>query len=149
MIALAEARHPHTRRLFERSGLAQGDSPRWRDLAQLPVTRKADYMRDPAAFRLDTARPVPRRCRSVWDMMYTTGSTAGSADAVRLHHLRFFPHPRGEPQHAAPARARPDDIIANLFPLTARPHGAFIRALHAAASMSLRVVSALPGNPSP
>ena len=45
--------------------------------------------------------------------------------------------------------ARPDDVIANLFPLTPRPHGAFIRVLHAAASLNLRVVSAMPGNPSP
>src|SRR6478735_5525409 len=46
-------------------------------------------------------------------------------------------------------RVQTDDVIANLFPLTKHPHGAFIRTLHAAAAMNLPVVSALPGDPSP
>jgi phenylacetate-coenzyme A ligase PaaK-like adenylate-forming protein len=40
-------------------------------------------------------------------------------------------------------------LIANLCPLTLYPHGAFTRVLHAACSMNIPVVSAMPGRPSP
>jgi phenylacetate-coenzyme A ligase PaaK-like adenylate-forming protein len=40
-----------------------------------------------------------------------------------------------------------DDSILNLFPLTRYPHGAFARAMHAAAAFNIPVVAALPGQP--
>lgn len=148
MIDLAAARHPHTRLLFERSGLARGDFASLADLARLPVTRKADYLADPAAFRLDTAG-LPEEMQSVWDVMYTTGSTAGRPTPFVSTTYDFFRILEANRSMLRLRAVRDDDIIANLFPVTARPHGAFIRALHAAASMNLRVVAALPGNPSP
>jgi phenylacetate-CoA ligase len=40
------------------------------------------------------------------------------------------------------------DSIANLFPLTVWPHGAYARVPHAAAALKIPVICALPGNPS-
>lgn len=142
------AAHPFYRRMFASRDLAPGDFRTPEDLAKLPLTRKEDYLREPDAFRLSD-ESLPEEMRAVWDVMYTTGSTAGrpapfvstSYDFFRILELnRNMLRLRG---------ARPDDVIANLFPLTPRPHGAFIRVLHAAASLNLRVVSAMPGNPSP
>jgi phenylacetate-CoA ligase len=81
--------------------------------------------------------------------MYTTGSTAGTPTPFVSTTFDFFRILEANRNMLRLRGARPDDIIADLFPLTVRPHGAFIRTLHAAASMNLRVVAALPGNPSP
>ena len=143
MIALAAERHPHTRAALGGKRIAS-----LAQLGQLPVTRKAQYMSDPAAFLLDT-RGLSEVEQAVWDTMYTTGSTSGMPTPFVSTTYDFFRILEANRSMLRLRGAQPDDIIANLFPLTARPHGAFIRVLHAAASMSLRVVSALPGNPSP
>jgi phenylacetate-CoA ligase len=143
MIALAAERHPRTR-----AALGGAKPPALAGLARLPVTRKADYMSDPASFLLDT-RGLSEVEQAVWDTMYTTGSTAGVPTPFVSTTYDFFRILEANRSMLRLRGARPEDIIANLFPLTPRPHGAFIRVLHAAASMNLRVVSALPGNPSP
>ena len=143
MIGLAADRHPHTR-----AALAGKRIAALADLGRLPVTRKAQYMQEPAAFLLDT-RGLSEEEQAVWDTMYTTGSTAGVPTPFVSTTYDFFRILEANRNMLRLRGARPDDVIANLFPLTARPHGAFIRTLHAAASMNLRVVSALPGNPSP
>ncbi len=148
MIGLAAERHGRTRALFAEKNLSRGDFASLADLAKLPVTRKEDYMREPDAFLLDT-HGLPEEMRAVWDTMYTTGSTTGVPTPFVSTTYDFFRILEANRNMLRLRGARPDDVIANLFPLTARPHGAFIRALHAAASMNLRVASALPGNPSP
>jgi phenylacetate-CoA ligase len=143
MMALAATRHPRLRTLLGGAKIAS-----LADLARLPVTRKADYMDDPAAFLLDT-RGLSEAEQAVWDTMYTTGSTAGTPTPFVSTTYDFFRILEANRNMLRLRGARPEDVIANLFPLTVRPHGAFIRTLHAAASMNLRVVAALPGNPSP
>lgn len=145
MIGLAAERHGRTRALLADKNLAVSSL---RHLARLPVTRKEDYMREPDAFLLDT-QGLPEEMHTVWDTMYTTGSTAGVPTPFVSTTYDFFRILEANRNMLRLRGARPDDVIANLFPLTARPHGAFIRTLHAAASMNLRVVAALPGNPSP
>jgi phenylacetate-CoA ligase len=144
LMDLAVARHPRTRAM----GFRRADFARLADLAKLPVTLKSDYMRDPGAFRVDT-QSLPQEMQTVWDVMYTTGTTAGQPTPFVSTTYDFFRILELNRNMLRLRGVRPDDIIANLFPLTAVPHGAFIRALHAAASMNLPVVAALPGNPSP
>lgn len=148
LMDLAAVRHPRTRARLAASGLARGDFTSLADLAKLPVTLKTEYMQDPDAFRLD-ASGLPEEMRTVWDVMYTTGTSAGRPTPFVSTTYDFFRILELNRNMLRLRGARPDDVIANLFPLTAVPHGAFIRALHAAASMNLRVVAALPGNPSP
>lgn len=148
MIGLAAARHGHTRSLLMNKNLSIKNFSSLADLGNLSVTRKEDYMREPDAFLLDT-QGLAEEMRAVWDTMYTTGSTAGVPTPFVSTTWDFFRILEANRNMLRLRGARPDDVIANLFPLTARPHGAFIRTLHAAASMNLRVVAALPGNPSP
>jgi len=148
LMDLATVRHPRTRARLAASGLARSDFASLADLAKLPVTLKTEYMQDPDAFRLD-ASGLPGEMRTVWDVMYTTGTSAGQPTPFVSTAYDFFRILELNRNMLRLRGARPDDVIANLFPLTAVPHGAFIRALHAAASMNLRVVAALPGNPSP
>ncbi|TAK82385.1 MAG: phenylacetate--CoA ligase family protein [Betaproteobacteria bacterium] len=148
MMDLAAARHPRTRARMAASGLARADFASLADLARLPPTLKSEYMADPDAFRLD-AEGLPQEMRTVWDVMYTTGTSAGRPTPFVSTTYDFFRILETNRNMLRLRGVRPEDVIANLFPLTAVPHGAFIRALHAAASMNLRVVAALPGNPSP
>src|SRR5687768_2396631 len=148
MMDLAAARHPATRARLAAAGLGREAFATLADLPRLPLTLKDDYMREPDAFRLDAAG-LPQEMRTVWDVMYTTGTSAGRPTPFVSTSFDFFRILELNRNMLRLRGARPDDTIANLFPLTAVPHGAFIRAMHAAASMSLRVVAALPGNPSP
>lgn len=143
MRELLAARHPYYRPLFQKTAIAG-----LADIARLPVTRKEDFMRQPERFVLENAG-LPDEMRVVWDVMHTTGSTTGKPAPFVSTAFDFY---RILELHRNMLRLRgvqPDDVIANLFPLTKHPHGAFIRTLHAAAAMNLRVVSALPGDPSP
>ncbi len=143
MLELLATRHPRYRGMLRNRRLA-----RLADLAELAPTLKSEYMADPDAFRLDGAG-LPQEMRTVWDVMYTTGTSAGRPTPFVSTTYDFFRILETNRNMLRLRGVRPDDVIANLFPLTAVPHGAFIRALHAAASMNLRVVAALPGNPSP
>jgi phenylacetate-coenzyme A ligase PaaK-like adenylate-forming protein len=140
--------HPYYRELLSRNGLSRADFRGLSDLPKLPITRKDDYMRAPDRFRLGIS-DLPEEMRAVWDVMYTTGSTTGQPTPFVSTSFDFFRILDLHRNMLALRAVRPDDVIANLFPVTIWPHGAFIRTLHAAASMNLRVVAALPGNPSP
>ena len=84
----------------------------------------------------------------MWDVMYTTGSSGTPApfvstayDFVNILALnRNMLRLRG---------VTAGDSILNLFPLTTYPHGAFARVLHAASSLNIPVVSAMPGRANP
>jgi phenylacetate-coenzyme A ligase PaaK-like adenylate-forming protein len=146
---LACTRHPFTRRKLAEAGLARADLGTPADLARLPVTTKAELMAEPEAARLDLAgAEVPEAERVVWDVMHTTGSTGSPTPFVNTT-SDFWDILRLQRRMLEIRGATPDDRIANLFPLTVYPHGAFIRVLHAAASLHIPVVSALPGNPGP
>lgn len=118
------------------------------ELAKLPVTLKTDFMREPERFVLDS-QGLPEEMGIVWDVMYTTGSTTGRPTPFVSTAFDFYRILELHRNMMRLRRVTPEDVIANLFPLTRHPHGAFIRVLHAAAAMNLRVVSALPGDPSP
>jgi phenylacetate-coenzyme A ligase PaaK-like adenylate-forming protein len=139
------AAHPYYRRRFAAAGLARGDVRTLADLARLPVTTKADYVAEPDAFRLGPEGAVDDSETIVWDAMYTTGSSGAptpfvstSYDFINILALnRNMLRLRGVTE---------SDSILNLFPLTRHPHGAFARAMNAAAAMNIPVVAALPGH---
>ena len=147
MMDLACERHPYYRDLIAAHGLARADFRTLDDLVKLPLTTKADYMREPERFQLQT-EGLPEEMRAVWDTMYTTGSTTGRPTPFVSTSYDFF-HILVLQRNMLRLRGvTPADSIANLFPVTRVPHGAWIRVLHAAASMNIPVVSAMPGNPS-
>jgi phenylacetate-coenzyme A ligase PaaK-like adenylate-forming protein len=142
MAQLLATRHPYYKPWFESRGLKTLE-----DLPRLPVTRKEDFMREPERFVLES-EGLAEEMRVVWDVMYTTGSTTGKPTPFVSTAFDFYRILELHRNMMRVRQVRPDDVIANLFPLTKHPHGAFIRVLHAAAAMNLRVVSALPGDPS-
>jgi phenylacetate-CoA ligase len=140
--------HPFYRRRFERAGIAREDISGIADLGRLPVTSKSDFIAEPEAFRLALPADAPADERVVWDVMYTTGSTGEPAPFVSTSYdfLNILALNR------AMLRLRgvnERDSILNLFPLTRHPHGAFTRAMQAAAAYNIPVTAAMPGRGDP
>jgi phenylacetate-coenzyme A ligase PaaK-like adenylate-forming protein len=140
--------HPFYRRRFAEIGLAPEDIRTCDDLPRLPLTTKDDYIADPEAFRLradDLPADFGVTERVIWDIAYTTGTTAGR------------PSPFYNTTHDAYAiwdQARrcneaegvgPDDRIANLYPIADFPTGAFLSVARSAMIAGLPVVHGLTG----
>ncbi len=145
---LCFARHPYYRRRFAEAGLRRDDVARLSDIARIPPISKADYAADPEAFRLETDG-LPEEARVGFDVMHTTGTSGGSPTPFysTVHdHFRILTANR----RALEIRGvRKTDLVANLFPMTLYPYGAFVRTVAAANAMKIPVVSPMPGRPSP
>lgn len=136
--------HPYYKAVFAGRGVERSDIGGIGDLARVPVTRKADYVARPSDFALRLPDTYDAGERIVWDVMYTTGSTGAptpfTSTAYDFRNIlvanRNMLRLRG---------VKPDDTILNLFPLTPYPHGAFTRAMNAAAAFSIPVIAAMPG----
>jgi len=139
------AAHPYYRRRFAQHGLTREDVRGLADLAKLPFTTKADYVADPEAFVLGAAGAADDTETVVWDIMYTTGSSGAPAPFVSTAYdfVNILALNRNMLRLRGVTSA---DSILNLFPLTRYPHGAFARAMNAAAAMKIPVVAALPGH---
>lgn len=148
MMDLVCERHPYYRDLLLQRGLVRADFRGLADLARLPVTSKSDYMREPERFVLQ-GEGLPEEMRTVWDTMYTTGSTSGRPTPFVSTSYDFYNILALQRNMLRLRGVTAADSIANLFPVTRTPHGAWIRALHAAAAFNIPVVATMPGNPSP
>ena len=140
--------HPYYRRLMQHRGLTPDDIQTSDDLVKLPPTSKKDFMADPEAFRLQVA-DLPVEQRVLWEVMYTTGTTSAQPSPIYTttwdHYAYLF--------HAARCSEilglTEDDVIANVFPLTAYPMGAYVRAPHTAAATGASIVTSNPGRAHP
>ena len=145
MLGLCATGHDFYRRAWAERGI---DSARIRtvdDLPLLPLTRKADLMTQPEAFRLRVPG-LPLQERALWDVIHTTGSTADPVpiyNTTHDHHAYLFQARRV----AEIAGITERDLIANLFPLTPAPMGAFMRSSANAFAAGAAVVAALGGAP--
>lgn len=139
--------HPHYRRKFAERGIARSDIRGVDDLVRLPLTSKSDYVGNPPAFTLALPDHYDAEERIVWDVMYTTGSTGEPTPFVSTSYdfLNILAINRNMLRLRG---ATADDVIMNLFPLTRYPHGAFARAMNAAAVFNIPVVAAMPGTAS-
>jgi len=113
------------------------------DLERLPLTSKQDLMSDPEAFRLRIPE-LPLHERALWEVIYTTGSTAEPTPVYNTthdYHAYLFQSKRV----AEISGIHETDVIANLFPLTPAPMGAFLRSATNAYAAGATVCAALPG----
>ena len=148
LMDLVVERHPRYRRVLAESGLDRSDFRSLSDLSKLPPTFKSDYMAAPEEFRLDCSGLAPEM-QPIWDVMHTAGTTGGTPTPFYNTTYDFFRILALQKSMMEIRGVTEADSIANLFPLTVWPHGAYARVPHAAAVMNIPVVSALPGNPSP
>ncbi len=145
MLALCAEGHPYYRRRWAEAGVDIASIGSLADLERLPLTPKRDLMADPERFRLQLPT-LPLHERVLWDVGYTTGSTGDPTpiyNTTHDYHAYLFQSRRV----AEISGMRSTDVIANLFPLTAAPMGAFIRSATNAYAMGASIFAALPGAP--
>lgn len=133
-------RHPHYRERFR--GLEAETVDSVDALARLPLTTKDEYAADPERFRLepDPADPLEQ----LWDVAYSGGSTARPTPVYQTGY-DFQAILLAQRRMAEIRGMRPDDRIANLYPLTAQAHGAWLRANAAAAVLGCELVVGMSG----
>jgi phenylacetate-coenzyme A ligase PaaK-like adenylate-forming protein len=143
MLTLCARGHPFYRRQWAEATIHIKDIQDISDLARLPLTRKQDLMAAPEDFRLNLP-DLPLHERALWEVIYTTGSTADPVPVYNTtydYHAYLFQSRRV----AAISGIHQTDIIANLFPLTPAPMGAFVRSASNAYAAGATIFAALPG----
>jgi phenylacetate-CoA ligase len=144
-VALA---HPYYRARFRALGVTASDIRTLDDLALLPLTRKEDYVADPEAFRLradDLPGDFTNEERVIWDVAYTTGTTAGPSPFYNTTHDAYAIWDHARRCNAAEG-FRPDDRVANLYPIADFPTGAFLSVMRSTMIAGLPVVHGLTGS---
>jgi len=150
-VALCARAHPFYKKRFEEEKISPADIRTLDDLEKFPLTEKSDFMADPRAFSLDPelAGDLTFEERTLWNVAYTTGTTSGRPSP-------FFNTTHDQYHIMMQARTcnetegfRPGDLIANLYPLSPMPTGAFLCPVRSAEILGIPIVSALTGSPHP
>src|SRR3954464_5111709 len=143
MLALCARGHDYYRRRWAEAGVDVQTIRGVDDLERLPLTSKQELMADAEAFRLRVPE-LPLHERALWEGIYTTGSTAEPTPVYNTtydYHAYLFQSRRV----AEISDIRETDVIANLFPLTPAPMGAFVRSASNAYAAGAAIFAALPG----
>lgn len=144
MLSLCARGHDFYKRRWAEAGIDIASIRGVADLERLPLTSKQDLMADPEAFRLRVP-DLPLHERALWEVIYTTGSTAEPTPVYNTthdYHAYLFQSKRV----AEISGIRETDVIANLFPLTPAPMGAFLRSVTNAYAAGATICAALPGS---
>lgn len=139
MVELCHLAHPFYRRLMKREGLEPRHLQTCDDLVRLPVSTKADFLADPEAFRLQGDR-LPPEDTTLWKVIYTTGTTSGRPAPIYVTSFDFYHYLFVCERQQDLTGLRATDVVANLFPLTPFPMGAYGRAFDEAAAVGAAMV---------
>ena len=148
MRAVAAA-HPFYRARFRELGIDPGGIGSLDDLRTLPPTHKQHYIGDPEAFRLradDLPADFTAEERVLWDVAYTTGTTTGKPSPFyNTAHDAYGIWDQARRCNEAEGLSA-GDRVANLYPLTGFPTGAFLSVIRSAMIGGLPVVHGLTGS---
>jgi phenylacetate-CoA ligase len=143
MLDLCTRGHPYYRQQWAEAQIDVRDVRGVTDLERLPLTKKSELMAGPERFRLALPDlPLPERV--LWEVIYTTGSTADPTPIYNTTH-DYNAYLFQSRRVAEISDIRETDIIANLFPLTPAPMGAFVRSASNAYAAGAAIFAALPG----
>lgn len=145
MLELCSRGHPYYRRRWAEGNVDIASVDCIQALERLPLTSKHELMVDPEAFRLRLPE-LPLHERLLWEVIYTTGSTGDPTPVYNTthdYHAYLFQSRRV----AEISGIGETDVIANLFPLTQAPMGAFLRSTTNAYAAGAAICAALPGAP--
>ena len=119
MLDLCTRGHPYYRQQWAEAQIDVRDIRGVTDLERLPLTKKSELMAGPERFRLALPDlPLPERV--LWEVIYTTGSTADPTPIYNTTH-DYNAYLFQSRRVAEISDIRETDIIANLFPLTPAP----------------------------
>jgi len=108
-------------------------------------------MAGPTAFSLDPAlaKELTFEERTLWNIAYTTGTTSGRPSPFfNTTHDQYHIMMQARACNEAEGVGR-GDLIANLYPLSPMPTGAFLCTTRSAEILGVPIVSALTGSPHP
>ncbi len=145
MISLCARGHAFYQRQWANAGIDPRDVASVDDIEKLPLTSKHDLMADPDSFRLRVP-DLPLHERAIWEVLHTTGSTGDPTPIYSTTH-DYHAYLLQSRRVAEISGITDRDVIANLFPLTPAPMGAFVRASANAFAAGAAIVSALGGAP--
>ena len=148
-ISLCFKAHPYYQEVFSRLHLKTEDFQTLDDVYKLPVTTKSDYMKNPLAFRLTALPEFTPYERILWDLSYTTGTTAGMPTPFFNTTHDYFAILEQLKRLCNIIGISAQDTMMNLFPLTPVPHIGFLRTRDYATVIGAPVVNALTGTPYP
>jgi phenylacetate-coenzyme A ligase PaaK-like adenylate-forming protein len=143
MLALCARGHPYYKRKWNEAGVDVSQINSLSELESLPLTSKQDLMDDPESFRLHLP-DLPLHERVLWEVIYTTGTTSEPTPVYNTthdYHAYLFQSARV----SEISDIRETDVIANLFPLTPAPMGAFVRSATNAYAAGATIFGVLPG----
>jgi phenylacetate-CoA ligase len=143
-IALCYDSHPFYAKLMRREGLEPRHIQSCADLRHLPPTSKQDFLADPDAFRLDPERLPPEQ-GTLWKVIYTTGTTSGRPAPIYVAAHDHFAYLYACSTRQELIGLNASDRLANLFPLTAFPMGAYARAPDEIAAVGASIFFAQTG----
>jgi len=134
MVEICYDHHPHYGRIMRAKGLAPADIQNREDLRKLSPVSKMEFLADPEAFRL---RPegLPAKETTLWKIVYTTGTTSGRPAPVYVTAHDYFAYQDLFRTRHDLLGLKNTDLIANLFPITDFPMGAYSRAPDEAAAI--------------
>jgi len=141
--------HPYYQEVFSRLHLTPQDFQTLDDVHKLPVTTKLDYMKNPMAFRLTALPEFSPQERILWDVSYTTGTTAGVPTPFFNTTHDYFAILEQLKRLCGIIGISEQDTVINLFPLTPVPHIGFLRTRDYATVIGAPVVNTLTGTPYP
>jgi phenylacetate-coenzyme A ligase PaaK-like adenylate-forming protein len=142
-IALCALGSAYYRRRWADAGVDVSKVRSLADLERLPLTPKSALMAEPEAFRLHCPN-LPLHERALWEVNYTTGSTGDPTPLyVTTHDYQAYLFQARRVAEISGVTDR--DILANLFPLTAAPMGAFVRSASNAYASGAAICGALTG----
>ena len=143
MLSLCARGHKFYQNQWSEAGVDIAEIQTIADLENLPLTHKQELMAAPEDFRLNLP-DLPLHERALWEVLYTTGSTS---DPVPLYNTTYDYHAYlYQSQIVADISGIGEsDVIANLFPLTPAPMGAFVRSAGNAYAAGATIFAALPG----
>ncbi len=139
--------HPFYSKLMKKEGLEPRHIQTSDDLIRLPATSKTDFLNDPEAFRL-RGDDLPLEQRTIWKIMYTSGTTSGTPAPIYVTTFDEHAYLCAAERRTDFIDIRPTDMVANLFPLTSFPLGAYSRAPDEASACGAAIVYAHTGRPS-
>ena len=121
MLDLCARGHPYYSQRWAEAKIDVRDIRTLADLERLPLTHKSELMAAPERFRLSLPE-LPLQERALWEIIYTTGSTADPTPIYNTTH-DYNAYLFQSRRVADISDIRETDVIANLFPLTPCPDG--------------------------
>ena len=143
MTKLISKNHPRYIEKYQELGIDIASIDTLKKLESLPVTEKMELVTTPEKFRLKPEQDSSDEY-VIWDIVYTAG-TSSSPTPIYQTSYDFRGILLAQIRMAEIRGMSNKSRIMNLYPITTHPHGAWLRANHAAAALGCAITSGMSG----